>query len=127
MRGLKPCDFEEQDDKEQTDKVEADKEQPDKEEANKNPDEVMRLYVFICDCGGEIKIPDDMDFGDDVEVRIIDDIFSDNARDEIESCINSNNRVVVAGPSPRIMERFFNDPNVEFVNINTFFLSGETE
>ena len=117
MRGLKPSDFEEQNDKEQTDKVEADKEQPDKEEANKNPDEVMRLYVFICDCGGEIKIPDDMDFGDDVEVRIIDDIFSDNARDEIESCINANNRVVVAGPSPRIMERFFNDPNVEFVNI----------
>jgi heterodisulfide reductase subunit A len=79
-------------------------------------EEVMKLKVFICGCGGEIKIPKDLDFGDDVEVRVMDDIFSDKAREEIESSIRRN-KVVIAGPSPRVMEKFFNDPNVELVNI----------
>ncbi len=77
----------------------------------------MRLDVFICNCGGEVKIPEDMDFGDDVEVKIIDDIFSGKTRDEISSSIENGKQVVVAGPSPRVMEKFFNDPNVELVNI----------
>ncbi len=74
------------------------------------------MKVFFCDCGGEIPIPEDMYFGDDVEVRVVSDLTSDQVRGEIEYSIK-NDRVVVAGPSPRVLERFFNDPNVEFVNI----------
>lgn len=74
------------------------------------------MRVFICNCSGEIKLPENLDFGPDVEVKVIDNVFSEETKKEIESYIGRE-KVIVAGPSPRIMEGFFFDPNIRFVNI----------
>jgi len=81
---------------------------PDTVKSSKN-NEVINLKVFVCTCNGEIKLPEDMNFGDGVEVKVIDDIK------EIGSV--GNDKVVIAGPTPRVLEKFFDSPNVEFVNI----------
>lgn len=74
------------------------------------------MKVFICTCRGGITLPKDLDFGEDVKVRVIEDIFFDKAQEEIESFVGKE-KIVIAGPSPRIMEGFFSDPNIAFVNI----------
>jgi heterodisulfide reductase subunit A len=74
------------------------------------------LKLFICTCGGEIVLPKNLDFGSDVEVKVVDDLFSEETRSEIEPLIGKH-KIIIAGPSPRVMEGFFFDANVRFVNI----------
>jgi len=70
--------------------------------------------VFICTCKNEIILPNELDFGE--ETTIIEDI---NSKDTIEKIKKAalNSRVILAGPSPRIMEKHFPEGNIEFVNI----------
>lgn len=73
------------------------------------------MKVFIYDFGGEITYPENMDFGDDVEVIRLKDISTEETRRIVEKAAKTD-KVIFAGPSQRISERFFSDPNIEYVN-----------
>ena len=74
------------------------------------------MKVFIYDAEGRIKLPKDLDFGKDVEVHIVHEISTPETRHLVEKALKTD-RVIFAGPSHRISERFFNDPNLKCVNI----------
>jgi heterodisulfide reductase subunit A len=73
------------------------------------------LKVFLYDFGGEIKYPENMFFGDDVEIIRVKDISTEDTRLRVEKALKTD-KVVFVGPSHRISERFFRDPNIKFVN-----------
>ena len=73
------------------------------------------MKVFLYDFGGEIKYPDKMDLGEDVEIIRLKDISTDETRRIVEKALKTE-QVVFVGPSHRISERFFSDPNIKFVN-----------
>ena len=73
------------------------------------------MKVFLYDFGGEIKYPENMFFGDDVEIIRVKDISTEDTRLRVEKALKTD-KVVFVGPSHRISERFFRDPNIKFVN-----------
>lgn len=75
------------------------------------------LKVFICDCKGGIKIPKDLDFGKDVSVKKVSDLCSKNGKKEIKNSLKSDERIIIAGCTPRIAEKYFSEFNPEYVNI----------
>lgn len=74
------------------------------------------MKVFIYDAEGTIKLPKNLDFGSDVEVHIVHEISTPETKQLVEKALKTD-RVIFAGPSHRISERFFNDPNLKCVNI----------
>lgn len=75
------------------------------------------MILHICNCRGLIDVPDKRDFGDDVDVFVSDCLCSKDGRQSVLSSIAEDKRLVLAGCSPRILERFFGDLDAEMVNI----------
>ncbi len=73
------------------------------------------MKVFLYDFGGEIKYPENMNFGDDVEIIRLKDISTEETHKTVEKALKTD-KVIFVGPSHRISERFFSDPNIKFVN-----------
>jgi len=75
------------------------------------------MKVFICDCNGEIDIPQNLDFGDGVVVKTSSKLCSEEGKELIANSIKKNEKIVIAGCTPRIAEKFFAEFNPEYVNI----------
>jgi heterodisulfide reductase subunit A len=77
----------------------------------------MSIKVFVCDCRDEVKIPEKLDFGDDVKIYRNTYLCSSEGVKEIEKVFDPEDRIIIAGCTPRIAERFFSEYEPEFVNI----------
>jgi heterodisulfide reductase subunit A-like polyferredoxin/coenzyme F420-reducing hydrogenase delta subunit len=75
------------------------------------------MILHVCTCRGLIDLPDDLAFGEDVEVAVNECLCSKEGRELVLASQRKDPRVVIAGCSPRILERFFGDIDVEMVNI----------
>jgi len=75
------------------------------------------MQLFICNCNGEIEVPADLDFGRDVEVHVESALCSDEGTARVVQRLKENSRVIFAGCSPRIVEKFYRDYDPEVVNI----------
>jgi heterodisulfide reductase subunit A-like polyferredoxin/coenzyme F420-reducing hydrogenase delta subunit len=75
------------------------------------------MILHVCNCKGLIDIPEDMDFGSDVMVHMSDCLCTKEGRESVMESITDDARLVLAGCSPRILERFFGDIDSEMVNI----------
>lgn len=75
------------------------------------------MELFVCNCRGEIKIPEELDFGRDVTVHIESSLCSEEDRARVESKLKEGSKLIIAGCSPRIVEKFFSDYQPEIVNI----------
>lgn len=78
---------------------------------------MIALKVFVCTCGDKIKLPEDMNFGDDVSVEKLSDLCSETGVNKVAEVANTGEKVIIAGCSPRIAERYFSDFDPEYVNI----------
>lgn len=73
------------------------------------------MKVFLYDFGGEIRYPEDLSFGSDVEVIRLKDISTEEVRRIVGEALKTD-KIVFVGPSHRISERFLTDPDIKFVN-----------
>jgi heterodisulfide reductase subunit A len=69
------------------------------------------MRVVICTCKGAIKLPK-MKLGPDVEIEYHDDLCTKKV------AIDPDEKVVIAGCSPNLMEGLFPNVNAEFVNLH---------
>lgn len=77
----------------------------------------MTMELFICSCRGEIQIPEEIDFGPDVAIHVESNLCSEQGREKVQHQLKDNSGLILAGCSPRIMEKFFSDCGAEIVNI----------
>jgi heterodisulfide reductase subunit A-like polyferredoxin/coenzyme F420-reducing hydrogenase delta subunit len=77
------------------------------------------MYLFLCDCRGEIDIPDDVRFDDDVEVIRISDLCSPEGSRLLREMAQKNGGkpFVFAGCSTQLAERFLTPYAPVVVNI----------
>ncbi len=75
------------------------------------------MQLFICSCHGEIELPQAIDFGRDVTVHLHEALCSDEGKKEVAKSVANDRKLVIAGCSPRIVEKFFSDLDPETVNI----------
>lgn len=75
------------------------------------------MELFICNCRGEIPLPEVIDFGRDVTVHVESWLCSEEGKTKIESKLKEDSKFIIAGCSPRILEKFFPDHKPEIVNI----------
>jgi heterodisulfide reductase subunit A len=75
------------------------------------------MILHICSCRGLIDVPRSTDFPGDVKVFVSDCLCSKEGRESVVSSIADDKRLVLAGCSPRLLERFFGDVDAEMVNI----------
>ncbi|MCX7994817.1 MAG: hydrogenase iron-sulfur subunit [candidate division WOR-3 bacterium] len=68
------------------------------------------MRLILCHCNGLINMPD-LDFGHDVKIEWYDDLCKQEVK------ISPDEKVVVAGCSPSIMEGIFPDVDAEFINL----------
>ncbi|UCF71625.1 MAG: hydrogenase iron-sulfur subunit [candidate division WOR-3 bacterium] len=68
------------------------------------------MRLFICDCRGSMKLPK-IDLGTDVKIEYHSNLCTDRPQ------IAPDEKVVIAGCSPNLLEGIFPDVNAEFVNI----------
>jgi len=68
------------------------------------------MRVILCSCNGLMNLPD-FDFGVDIKLERYDNLCQQQPQ------INPDEKVVIAGCSPTIMERFFPNIDAEFVNL----------
>lgn len=69
------------------------------------------MKVLICACKGKIKLPD-IDFGPDIAVEIHDDLCKKHIK------LSPEEKVVIGGCSPNLLEGLFPQVNAEFVNLH---------
>lgn len=69
------------------------------------------MRVLICTCKGAIQLPK-MDLGPDIKLEQHDDLCKK------KPVIGADEKVVIAGCSPRLMESLFPNINAEFVNLH---------
>ncbi|MBU0567572.1 hydrogenase iron-sulfur subunit [bacterium] len=74
----------------------------------------MGIRLFLCRCNGEIELPDNIDFGQDVEITIAEQLCSQEGRQLVSQ---AGQDIVLAGCTERVAEKFFADKNITFVNI----------
>ncbi len=75
------------------------------------------MELFICNCRGEINIPEKLDFGNDVNIHVESFLCSEDGKAKVEGILKNDSEMVLAACSPRIMEKFFSDYGAEIVNI----------
>lgn len=75
------------------------------------------MIVHICNCKGLIDVPAVPGFGEGVTVRVSDCLCSKEGREAVLSSAEGDREIVLAGCSPRLLERFFGDVDAEMVNI----------
>ena len=75
------------------------------------------MILHICTCKGLVDVPSDPDFGPDVRVLVSECLCSREGRESVLSSKAADEEVVIAGCTPRILERFFGDVDSEMVNI----------
>ncbi len=75
------------------------------------------MILHICTCKGLIDVPASPDFGSDVTVEVSECLCSKEGRAAVEASLGDDRRLVLAGCTPRILERFFGDIDSEMVNI----------
>jgi heterodisulfide reductase subunit A len=75
------------------------------------------MELFICSCRGEIEIPEKTDFGSDVTVHVESNLCSEEGREKVRRQLKNGSGLILAGCSPRIMEKLFPDCEAETVNI----------
>lgn len=69
------------------------------------------MRVLVCTCNNKIKLPD-FDLGPDINLEMHTDLCKRKA------AISPDEKVVIAGCSPSLMEGLFPDVNAEFVNLH---------
>ena len=75
------------------------------------------MPVFVCNCQGEIKVPQKLNLGKDITVYEHAHLCSADGIKEIEKVIGSDDKLIIAGCTPRIAGRFFAKFDPEIVNI----------
>ena len=75
------------------------------------------MKLFICNCHGQMEIPQELDFGEDVTVHVESALCTEKGKKRVESILNHDEKMVVAGCSPRIVEKFLSEYEPEIVNI----------
>jgi heterodisulfide reductase subunit A len=75
------------------------------------------MILHICTCNGLIDVPASANFGSDVTVHRSECLCSRQGRAAVDAALAEGKRVVIAGCSPRLLERFFGDIDAEMVNI----------
>lgn len=75
------------------------------------------MILHICTCKGLIEVPSDADPGGGVSVHVSECLCSKEGREKVEASAGGDGGLVLAGCSPRILERFFGDLGAEIVNI----------
>jgi len=68
------------------------------------------MRVLICNCHGFIKLPT-LDLGTEVKVEYFDNLC------KVKPSIGTDEQVVIAGCSPRLLEGIFQNVDAEFVNL----------
>ncbi|HID92592.1 MAG TPA: hydrogenase iron-sulfur subunit [bacterium (Candidatus Stahlbacteria)] len=75
------------------------------------------MILFICNCHGEIKIPKDLSVWEDVVIREHSYLCSAEGKGEIKRVLKEGDRLIIAGCTPRVAEKFFSEFEPEIVNI----------
>jgi heterodisulfide reductase subunit A len=75
------------------------------------------MIVHVCNCKGLIDVPASLDFGEGVRVKVSDCLCSREGRELVLASAAGDGSLVLAGCSPRLLERFFGDVDAEMVNI----------
>ncbi|RLI95404.1 MAG: hypothetical protein DRO94_00540 [Candidatus Altiarchaeales archaeon] len=78
---------------------------------------VIILKVFVCTCRDTINLPKDLNFGDGIDVEKFSNLCSDDGIKRVAEVVEKGEKVVIAGCSPRIADRYFGEFNPEYVNI----------
>ncbi len=73
-----------------------------------------QLKLFLCGCHGQIELPHDLDFGQEVEIVEHQNLCS---KEGIKLVSQADGKVVVAGCTERVAEKFFFNENITFANI----------
>jgi heterodisulfide reductase subunit A-like polyferredoxin/coenzyme F420-reducing hydrogenase delta subunit len=71
----------------------------------------MTMRVLVCTCQGKIKLPP-MDLGPDIEIITQEDLCKK------KTAVKPDEKLVIAGCSPSLMEQLFPNANAEFVNLH---------
>jgi heterodisulfide reductase subunit A-like polyferredoxin/coenzyme F420-reducing hydrogenase delta subunit len=69
------------------------------------------MRVLVCTCKGKISLPD-LDLGPDIELVTQEDLCKERIK------IEPDEKLVIAGCSPNLMEQLFPQANAEFVNLH---------
>ncbi|HID94335.1 MAG TPA: hypothetical protein EYP60_09620, partial [bacterium (Candidatus Stahlbacteria)] len=77
----------------------------------------MDIFLFVCNCRGTIKIPDNLEFGKYVRVIEHSILCSEHGKKVLRKVAKGGAKIIIAGCTPRIAEKFFNEWNPEIVNI----------
>lgn len=75
------------------------------------------MVLFICNCEGDIKVPKALKLGEGVSLHEHPKLCSKDGVKAVQKVLKDGEPLVIAGCTPRIVERFFGELSPEVVNI----------